>query len=196
MITQAWHLRSGRTWDSCRWSWLICWYRSRVPTRCWKSACKQISLWNSSCQISTCWESGYRKHKQGWFCKLISVAAHTISRWEIYIFLPLGSHRSAMQIFHNQSLQVLIPESLNSMLVGRFASLKPLLPICSCWTPQLTGNCAMILTSLIWNEIVLFTAKIILHHHHCVRRPIRIWHMRKKPFFSIRALLSKPYDIR
>jgi len=93
----------GPRWDSWWWCGLFCWYQSRVPTVCWKSSRKQMSLLNRCSQLSACWERGWRTCKHRWFGNLISLAASTISRWEILLFSKPGSSQPAMQIVPNRT---------------------------------------------------------------------------------------------
>lgn len=55
----------------------------------------------------------------------------TISKCEVKVFLTPGSSRLAMQTLQNRSLQVSITENFNSLWVGLFTSLKPLVSMLS-----------------------------------------------------------------
>ena len=187
-ITLSRHLHFGPRWDWCRGCRSICSYWSSVPTRCRKSAWKQMSLLNTYCQISACWVSSWRKGKDGWFWKQIRLVTCMIPQWEMQFLSIPGSAQSAMQILLNQSQQVSIPERFNSHCEGHFASPKPLLQMLSGRTPQLTGKWTMIEISPISNQIVRIMADIILHDHPCVRRWTRIQNMKLMPFSSLRAL--------
>jgi len=164
----------GPKWDSCRGCQLICWYQSRGPTGCQKSGWTPMWLLNRWCQISACWESGWSKHNQRWFSKLICLTTSTISRWETQFVSTPAASRSAMQILLTLSRHIIVPESFNILFAGCFASPKPSVPALSCWTPHLTGRYPMFSTSPVWNEIVWITVEIILCHSRWTIWPTRI----------------------
>jgi len=183
-------------WNCCQQIRFICWFWPRMLTGISKSTWMQMNSLEWWCVISACWENCFRKHKQGWCWKLISLAACTISKWELQLCLSPGFTWSAIAIQLNRSQQILIAETLNGQFAAQFASPKPSVPMHSDGTPLLTGQFPMFLTSLGWNEVMRIMAKSIHPHHYSIQKPTRIWSMWLTPFSTVSELWPTLYIMR